>query len=148
MNNKKNADAWLKVSWLSLCLGSIIYASIYILYSHWFCLHLTMTPYCDSLKNTQTGTMIYNECMSGISLLLILYCLLFQFKCCGVTNKTDWYDVLNGTLPSSCCSDGTDQCVNGWSEVGFLYIAISMCVCVCVCLIYVIVSKFTPASFI
>ncbi|XP_067426646.1 tetraspanin-4-like isoform X2 [Thunnus thynnus] len=39
-----------------------------------------------------------------------------KFKCCGVTNKTDWYDVLNGTLPSSCCSVGTDQCVDGWSE--------------------------------
>ncbi|XP_049926273.1 tetraspanin-4 isoform X2 [Epinephelus moara] len=39
-----------------------------------------------------------------------------MFKCCGVTNKTDWYDVLNGTLPSSCCSVGTDQCVEGWSE--------------------------------
>uniref|UniRef100_A0A8P4KK18 Tetraspanin n=1 Tax=Dicentrarchus labrax TaxID=13489 RepID=A0A8P4KK18_DICLA len=39
-----------------------------------------------------------------------------MFKCCGVTNKTDWYDVLNGTLPSSCCSVGTDQCVDGWSE--------------------------------
>ncbi|TDH03488.1 hypothetical protein EPR50_G00163300 [Perca flavescens] len=39
-----------------------------------------------------------------------------MFKCCGVTNKTDWYDVLNGTLPSSCCSVGTEHCVDGWSE--------------------------------
>ncbi|XP_074511179.1 tetraspanin-4 [Sebastes fasciatus] len=39
-----------------------------------------------------------------------------MFKCCGVTNKTDWYDVLNGTLPSSCCSVGTVRCVDGWSE--------------------------------
>ncbi|TWW64337.1 Tetraspanin-9 [Takifugu flavidus] len=39
-----------------------------------------------------------------------------MFKCCGVTNKTDWYEVLNGSLPSSCCSIGTDQCINGWSE--------------------------------
>ncbi|XP_013874882.1 tetraspanin-4 [Austrofundulus limnaeus] len=38
-----------------------------------------------------------------------------MFKCCGVTNKTDWYDVLNGTLPSSCCPVGKDRCV-GWSE--------------------------------
>lgn len=44
----------------------------------------------------------------------------FQFKCCGVTNKTDWYDVLNGTLPSSCCSVGMDQCLDGWSEVCLL----------------------------
>ncbi|CAL8305512.1 unnamed protein product [Merluccius merluccius] len=39
-----------------------------------------------------------------------------MFKCCGVTNKTDWYKVLNETLPSSCCSVDTHQCVDGWSE--------------------------------
>ncbi|XP_059901903.1 tetraspanin-4 [Gadus macrocephalus] len=39
-----------------------------------------------------------------------------MFKCCGVTNKTDWYGVLNHTLPSSCCSVGAHQCVDGWSE--------------------------------
>lgn len=44
--------------------------------------------------------------------------LLSQFKCCGVTNKTDWYEVLNGTLPSSCCSVRTEHCTDGWSEVG------------------------------
>ncbi|XP_072225150.1 tetraspanin-4 [Leuresthes tenuis] len=39
-----------------------------------------------------------------------------MFKCCGVTNKTDWYEVLNGTLPASCCSVGTEKCDTGWSE--------------------------------
>lgn len=39
-----------------------------------------------------------------------------MFKCCGVTNKTDWYLVINGTLPFSCCSSGMDQCVEGWIE--------------------------------
>lgn len=39
-----------------------------------------------------------------------------MFKCCGVSDKADWYDVLNGTLPSSCCSDGMTHCVDGWSE--------------------------------
>lgn len=58
--------------------------------------------------------------LNGITLLIIFHCLFSQFKCCGVTNKTDWYDVLNGTLPSSCCSVGTDQCVDGWSEVCLL----------------------------
>uniref|UniRef100_A0A1A7WH10 Tetraspanin n=2 Tax=Iconisemion striatum TaxID=60296 RepID=A0A1A7WH10_9TELE len=38
-----------------------------------------------------------------------------MFKCCGVTNKTDWYDVLNGTLPSSCCPVGEEKC-DEWSE--------------------------------
>ncbi|XP_054861314.1 tetraspanin-9 isoform X3 [Amphiprion ocellaris] len=40
-----------------------------------------------------------------------------MFKCCGVSNKTDWFDVLNGTLPSSCCSVGTQRCEDGWSEI-------------------------------
>ncbi|XP_055779626.1 tetraspanin-4-like [Salvelinus fontinalis] len=39
-----------------------------------------------------------------------------MFKCCGVTNKTDWYLVINGTLPYSCCSGGMDQCVEEWTE--------------------------------
>ncbi|XP_020341770.1 tetraspanin-4 [Oncorhynchus tshawytscha] len=39
-----------------------------------------------------------------------------MFKCCGVTNKTDWYLVVNGTLPFSCCSGGMDQCVEEWIE--------------------------------
>ncbi|KAM8722248.1 tetraspanin-9 [Acanthopagrus schlegelii] len=39
-----------------------------------------------------------------------------MFKCCGVTDKMDWYVVLNGTLPSSCCSVGADPCVDGWGE--------------------------------
>uniref|UniRef100_A0A087YNT5 Tetraspanin n=1 Tax=Poecilia formosa TaxID=48698 RepID=A0A087YNT5_POEFO len=41
-----------------------------------------------------------------------------MFKCCGVNNSTDWHEVLNGTLPSSCCPGADrDQCI-GWSEVG------------------------------
>ncbi|KAJ7989991.1 hypothetical protein DPEC_G00310220 [Dallia pectoralis] len=39
-----------------------------------------------------------------------------MFKCCGVTNKTDWYQVTNGTLPTSCCTNRIDRCVDGWSE--------------------------------
>ncbi|XP_033827723.1 tetraspanin-4 [Periophthalmus magnuspinnatus] len=39
-----------------------------------------------------------------------------MFKCCGVSNKTDWWDILEGTLPASCCSVGTDPCVDGWAE--------------------------------
>uniref|UniRef100_A0A3B5LXR5 Tetraspanin n=1 Tax=Xiphophorus couchianus TaxID=32473 RepID=A0A3B5LXR5_9TELE len=39
-----------------------------------------------------------------------------MFKCCGVNNSTDWHEVLNGTLPSSCCPGADrDQCT-GWSE--------------------------------
>uniref|UniRef100_A0A3B3DK79 Tetraspanin 4b n=1 Tax=Oryzias melastigma TaxID=30732 RepID=A0A3B3DK79_ORYME len=39
-----------------------------------------------------------------------------KFKCCGATNKTDWYGVLNGTLPVSCCSVEAADCDEGWSE--------------------------------
>ncbi|XP_017287719.1 tetraspanin-4 [Kryptolebias marmoratus] len=38
-----------------------------------------------------------------------------MFKCCGVTDKKDWYAVLNNTLPLSCCSAGEAKC-DGWSE--------------------------------
>ena len=48
---------------------------------------------------------------------LIIFMFFLQFKCCGVTNKADWYLVTNGTLPSSCCSVRTEQCDDGWSEV-------------------------------
>ncbi|TKS88142.1 Tetraspanin-4 [Collichthys lucidus] len=54
--------------------------------------------------------------LTEVTLMLVIHIFHDKFKCCGVTNKTDWYDVLNGTLPSSCCSVGTDQCVDGWSE--------------------------------
>lgn len=66
----------------------------------------------------------------------------FQFKCCGVTNKTDWYEALNGSLPSSCCSIETDQCINGWSEVSLRLVSgklliLSLSLSLYVCLIYV-----------
>ncbi|KAI1896320.1 hypothetical protein AGOR_G00093570 [Albula goreensis] len=41
-----------------------------------------------------------------------------MFKCCGVTNQTEWLVVRNHTngLPPSCCSGEVDPCRNGWSE--------------------------------
>uniref|UniRef100_A0A672YVW3 Tetraspanin 4b n=1 Tax=Sphaeramia orbicularis TaxID=375764 RepID=A0A672YVW3_9TELE len=57
--------------------------------------------------------------LTEVALALVLHIFHDKFKCCGVTNKTDWYEVLNGTLPSSCCSVGADPCVDGWSEVSF-----------------------------
>ncbi|XP_034046944.1 tetraspanin-4 [Thalassophryne amazonica] len=39
-----------------------------------------------------------------------------MFKCCGVSEQTDWFDVLNGTLPSSCCSLETEPCFERWTE--------------------------------
>ncbi|XP_056263197.1 tetraspanin-4 isoform X2 [Pseudoliparis swirei] len=54
--------------------------------------------------------------LTEATLILVIHIFHDEFKCCGVTNKTDWYDVLNGTLPSSCCSVGTDHCVDGWTE--------------------------------
>ncbi|KAG5854704.1 tetraspanin-4 [Anguilla rostrata] len=38
-----------------------------------------------------------------------------MFKCCGVTNQTDWYAV-RSTLPTSCCSAEIGPCKNGWNE--------------------------------
>lgn len=40
-----------------------------------------------------------------------------MFKCCGVTNQSDWYEITaDRKLPSSCCPVGTDDCEDGWSE--------------------------------
>ncbi|CAH2318870.1 tetraspanin-4 isoform X1 [Pelobates cultripes] len=34
-----------------------------------------------------------------------------QFRCCGVKNYTDWYDVSNNfTVPHSCCSEHHEDC--------------------------------------
>ena len=36
---------------------------------------------------------------------------LFQFRCCGVTNHTDWFEVYNATrVPDSCCLEYSDNC--------------------------------------
>lgn len=39
-----------------------------------------------------------------------------MFKCCGVNNMTDWYEVGNGTLPLSCCPGAKNDPCNEWSE--------------------------------
>ncbi|XP_062840835.1 tetraspanin-4 [Trichomycterus rosablanca] len=38
------------------------------------------------------------------------------FKCCGVSNHTDWHNTTStGQLPQSCCRDHTDPC-HRWEE--------------------------------
>ncbi|XP_026061928.1 tetraspanin-4-like [Carassius auratus] len=38
------------------------------------------------------------------------------FKCCGVSNHTDWHNkTSSGKLPESCCRDNNDRC-NHWEE--------------------------------
>ncbi|KAG9264134.1 tetraspanin-4-like [Astyanax mexicanus] len=39
------------------------------------------------------------------------------FKCCGVSNHTDWHNITGtpGQLPSSCCRPGTKPC-HRWEE--------------------------------
>ncbi|CDQ92198.1 unnamed protein product [Oncorhynchus mykiss] len=33
------------------------------------------------------------------------------FRCCGVTNHTDWFDVYNASrVPDSCCLEYSDNC--------------------------------------
>ncbi|XP_038855743.1 tetraspanin-4-like isoform X2 [Salvelinus namaycush] len=54
--------------------------------------------------------------LTEVTLTLVLHIFHNEFKCCGVTSKTDWYLVINGTLPYSCCSGGMDQCVEEWTE--------------------------------
>uniref|UniRef100_A0A8B9N5D6 Tetraspanin 4 n=1 Tax=Accipiter nisus TaxID=211598 RepID=A0A8B9N5D6_9AVES len=35
----------------------------------------------------------------------------FQFRCCGVSNYTDWFEVYNTTrVPDSCCLEFSENC--------------------------------------
>uniref|UniRef100_A0A8D0FS84 Tetraspanin n=1 Tax=Strix occidentalis caurina TaxID=311401 RepID=A0A8D0FS84_STROC len=35
----------------------------------------------------------------------------FQFRCCGVSNYTDWFEVYNATrVPDSCCLEFSENC--------------------------------------
>lgn len=37
--------------------------------------------------------------------------LFFQFRCCGVSNYTDWFEVYNTTrVPDSCCLEFSENC--------------------------------------
>lgn len=34
-----------------------------------------------------------------------------QFRCCGVSNYTDWFEVYNATrVPDSCCLEFSESC--------------------------------------
>lgn len=49
---------------------------------------------------------------------------LVQFRCCGVTNHTDWFEVYNTTrVPDSCCLEYSDNC--GLDNPGTWWTAVS-----------------------
>lgn len=49
-----------------------------------------------------------------------------QFRCCGVTNHTDWFEVYNATrVPDSCCLEYSDNC--GLDNPGTWWTAVSSC---------------------
>lgn len=38
-------------------------------------------------------------------------CAASQFRCCGVSNYTDWFEVYNATrVPDSCCLEFSESC--------------------------------------
>lgn len=48
-----------------------------------------------------------------------------QFRCCGVTNHTDWFEVYNTTrVPDSCCLEYSDNC--GQDNPGTWWTAVSL----------------------
>lgn len=60
---------------------------------------------------------------NAVSLLLTLH-FLMQFRCCGVTNHTDWFEVYNATrVPDSCCLEYSDNC--GLDNPGTWWTAVS-----------------------
>lgn len=54
-----------------------------------------------------------------------LHCVsLVQFRCCGVTNHTDWFEVYNASrVPDSCCLEYSDNC--GLDNPGTWWTAVS-----------------------
>lgn len=49
-----------------------------------------------------------------------------QFRCCGVTNHTDWFEVYNASrVPDSCCLEYSDNC--GLDNPGTWWTAVSSC---------------------
>lgn len=44
-------------------------------------------------------------------ILTVLPWFFFQFRCCGVSNYTDWFEVYNTTrVPDSCCLEFSENC--------------------------------------
>lgn len=51
---------------------------------------------------------------------------LLQFRCCGVSNYTDWFEVYNATrVPDSCCLEFSESC--GLHAPGTWWKAVSLC---------------------
>lgn len=49
---------------------------------------------------------------------------MLQFRCCGVTNHTDWFEVYNASrVPDSCCLEYSDNC--GLDNPGTWWTAVS-----------------------
>lgn len=49
-----------------------------------------------------------------------------QFRCCGVSNYTDWFEVYNATrVPDSCCLEFSESC--GLHTPGTWWKAVSLC---------------------
>lgn len=62
---------------------------------------------------------------NGPQPLLSLLSFPMQFRCCGVTNHTDWFEVYNATrVPDSCCLEYSDNC--GQDNPGTWWTAVSL----------------------
>ncbi|XP_061183828.1 CD63 antigen-like [Saccostrea echinata] len=40
-----------------------------------------------------------------------------EFKCCGVTNYTEWEALLNNTVPKSCCKKSANTCTGSEADI-------------------------------
>lgn len=57
--------------------------------------------------------------------------LYLQFKCCGVHNYTEWGEILNVTVPQSCCVDETQNCSGDNIPLTNIKQMVSFCVLLC-----------------
>lgn len=68
-------------------------------------------------------TLFYQKYLKNAFLPFLLF--LLQFRCCGVTNHTDWFEVYNASrVPDSCCLEYSDNC--GLDNPGTWWTAVSL----------------------
>lgn len=90
--------------------------SAHINYFAQYFLFLAGKQFKLSVKDSHLIPLITCHCFFSLSLL--------QFRCCGVTNHTDWFEVYNATrVPDSCCLEYSDNC--GLDNPGTWWTAVS-----------------------
>ncbi|CAG5859637.1 unnamed protein product [Menidia menidia] len=70
-----------------------------------------------------------------------------DFRCCGVTNHTDWFEVYNASrVPDSCCLEYSDNC--GLDNPGTWWTAVSPLKLILVLFVFLLCSGFVVLALL